>query len=121
VRHLTYLAILAACVLGTLPLEFLLHTRVYARWRRLALTLLPVVVIFGGWDLLAIHQHTWHYDARHLVGVTLPGGLPLEEVLFFVVVPTCAVLTLEAVRVRRPSWLIGDESMSARAKSRAGQ
>jgi hypothetical protein len=25
------------------------------------------------------------------------------------VVPTCAVLTLEAVRVRRPDWLIGDE------------
>ncbi|MDT4918804.1 MAG: hypothetical protein QOH89_3504, partial [Pseudonocardiales bacterium] len=22
---------------------------------------------------------------------------------------TCAVLTLEAVRVRRPDWLIGDE------------
>ncbi|MDT4899758.1 MAG: hypothetical protein QOJ78_688, partial [Pseudonocardiales bacterium] len=28
----TYLLILAACVVGTLPLEFLLHTRVYARW-----------------------------------------------------------------------------------------
>jgi len=24
-------------------------------------------------------------------------------------VPTCAVLTLEAVRARRPHWLIGDE------------
>lgn len=109
-RHLTYLAILAACVIGTLPLEFLLHTRVYARWRRLALTLVPVVVAFGAWDVLAIHQHLWRYDARYLVGVALPGRLPLEEVLFFVVVPTCAVLTLEAVRARRPSWLIGDES-----------
>jgi lycopene cyclase domain-containing protein len=109
VRHACYLAILAACLLGTLPLEFWLHTRVYARWRRLALTLLPVVVVFGAWDLLAIAQHTWHYDRRFLIGAFLPGGLPLEELLFFLVIPTCAVLTLEAVRACRPDWLIGDE------------
>jgi lycopene cyclase domain-containing protein len=109
VRHVIYLTILLACLLGTLPLEFLLHTRVYARWRRLALTLLPVVVVFGGWDLLAIARHTWRYDTRFLIGVDLPGGLPLEELLFFIVIPTCAVLTLEAVRARRPHWLIGDE------------
>ena len=108
-RHWTYVAILAACIIGTLALEIGLGTHVYARWRRLALTLLPVMVIFGGWDLLAVHAHTWRYDPRYLVGVTLPGGLPLEEVLFFVVIPTCSVLTLEAVRVRRPTWSIGDE------------
>ena len=28
----------------------------------------------------------------------LPGGLPVEELLFFVVVPVCAVLGFEAVR-----------------------
>lgn len=108
-RHWVYLAILAACVLGTLPLEFLLGTRVYARWRRLVGSLLPVVVVFGAWDLLAIHRGYWHYDRAYLVGVSLPGRLPLEELLFFLVIPTCAVLTLEAVRARRPDWLIGDE------------
>ncbi|MGI8761169.1 MAG: lycopene cyclase domain-containing protein [Jatrophihabitantaceae bacterium] len=108
-RHLSYLAILAACLLGTLPLELLLGTRVYARWRRLLATLLPVVVIFGGWDLLAIHRHTWSYDGAYLVGVRLPGQLPVEELLFFLVVPTCAILTLEAVRACRPGWMIGDE------------
>jgi lycopene cyclase domain-containing protein len=107
--HLVYVAILAACVLGTLPLEFLLGTNVYARWRRLALTLLPVAVVFGSWDIWAVHQGVWHYDSRYLVGVTLPGRLPLEELLFFLVIPTCAILTLEAVRTRRPDWLIGDE------------
>lgn len=108
-RHLVYLAILAACLLGTLPLEFVLGTRVYTRWRRLVLTLVPVVIAFGGWDIWAIHDRLWHYDGTYLVGARLPGQLPLEELLFFVVVPTCAVLTLEAVRVRRPHWTIGDE------------
>jgi hypothetical protein len=40
--------------------------------------------------------------------VQLPGGLPLEELLFFAVVPTCAVLAYEAVRTVR-GWPGGDE------------
>lgn len=106
-RHLVYLALLAACVLGTLPLEFVLGTRVYARWRQLLPTLVPVVLVFGGWDVLAIGQGTWTYDRSYLVGVTLPGRLPLEELLFFLVIPTCAVLSFEAVRARRPDWEAG--------------
>ena len=107
--RLTYLLILAGCLLGTAPLEIFLHTRVYARWRRLLTALVPVVIVFAAWDVAAIAADWWHYDARYLVGVTLPGRLPLEELLFFLVIPTCAVLTLEAVRARRPQWLIGDE------------
>jgi lycopene cyclase domain-containing protein len=106
----TYLLILAACLVGTLPLEFVLHTRVYARWRRLLTALVPVVVVFGVWDVLEIRAGAWRYDPAWIVGVTLPGRLPLEELLFFVVIPTCAVLTLEAVRARRPDWLVGDEA-----------
>jgi lycopene cyclase domain-containing protein len=94
---------------GTLPLEFVLHTRVYARPRRLAVAVLPVAVVFGVWDVLAIRARWWHYDPAQIVGLTLPGRLPVEELLFFLVVPTCAVLTLEAVRSRRPHWIIGDE------------
>ena len=107
--HFGYLAILAGCLVGTAPLELVLHTRVYARWRRLLVALLPVLAIFGLWDVLEIRAGAWHYDGRYLVGVTLPGRLPLEELLFFLVVPTCAVLTLEAVRARRPEWVVGDE------------
>lgn len=102
--HVTYLAILAACVLGTLPLEFLLHARVYARWPRVVLTLVPIVIAFGAWDIAEIHASAWSYDPRFLVQVTLPGRLPLEELLFFVVIPICALLTFEAVRAVRPEW-----------------
>ncbi len=102
--HLAYLLILLACLVGTLPLELVLHTRVYARASRLLVALVPVVIVFGAWDVLAIHQGTWSYARRYLVGVFLPGRLPLEELLFFLVIPTCAVLAFEAVRVRRPDW-----------------
>jgi lycopene cyclase domain-containing protein len=103
-NHLTYLLILAGCLVGTAPLEFVLHVGVYAQWRRLVCTLLPVAVIFGAWDAWSIHRGLWSYDGRYLVGVTLPGRLPVEELVFFLVIPTCAVLTYEAVLVRRPDW-----------------
>lgn len=102
--HVTYLAILAACLLGTLPLEFVLHARVYARWPRMVLTLVPIVIGFGAWDIAEIHAGAWSYDPRYIVQVTLPGRLPLEELLFFVVIPICALLTFEAVRSARPDW-----------------
>jgi lycopene cyclase domain-containing protein len=109
VRHLSYLAVLVACLLGTAPLEILLRTRVYARWRRLLATLVPVLVVFVGWDLYAIACHQWTFDPRGVTGLRLPGGLPVEELAFFAVVPVCAVLTLEAVRARRSGWRVGDE------------
>ena len=97
-RHLAYLAVLAFCLLGTLPLEVWLGVRVYRRPRRLLLTLLPVVTVFYLWDVYAIAVDHWSFDPAQTVGLVLPGGVPVEELLFFVVVPTCAVLAFEAVR-----------------------
>lgn len=107
--HLLYLALLAGCLVGTAPLELFLHVGVYRRWRRLLLALLPTVVLFTAWDLYAVHAGHWTFARRWTTGVVLPGRVPLEELLFFVVVPVCAVLTLEAVRRTRPRWPIGDE------------
>ena len=101
-----YLAVMLCCVIVTLPLELRLHARVYRRWRRLLLTLAPVLAVFVTWDALAIHAHDWSY--RHLTGLRI-GDLPIEEIVFFVVVPICSLLTLEAVRRLRPSWQAGDE------------
>jgi lycopene cyclase domain-containing protein len=105
-----YLLVLVACVAVTLPLELLLGARVYRRPWRLLLTLVPVLAVFAVWDVLAIHAGQWTY--HRLTGVRF-GNLPLEEVLFFLVIPTCAVLTLEAVRRRRPQWQVGDEPVDA--------
>ena len=95
----TYLAVMAACVLVTLPLELVLRARVYARPRRWLASLLPVFVVFGVWDYVAIRRGHWSYDPRLTSGVRFLGGvLPLEEVVFFLVVPTCAILTYQAVK-----------------------
>jgi lycopene cyclase domain-containing protein len=103
-----YLFVLAGCLLATAPLEILLHARVYRRPLRLALSVVPVAVLFVVWDLYAISRHQWHFSRRETTGVLLPGHLPVEELLFFLVIPICAVLTFEAVR-RLGRWRAGDE------------
>ena len=108
VSHLAYVAVLAFILIGAGWLEVAMRTRVFSKWRRLILTIVPVVVVFSAWDLYAIAQGHWSFDWAHVTGVVFPGGLPLDEVLFFIVVPIAAILTLEAVRaVKR--WQIGDE------------
>lgn len=82
--------------------------RVYARWRRLLLALVPEFVVFVAWVLYAIGQGHWDYSDTYTLGVRLPGGIPVEEVLFFVVTPLASVLALEAVR-RVTGWRLGDE------------
>lgn len=104
----TYAVMLVFVVLVTLPLELLLRTRVYRRLRRLGLTLLCVVPVFVVWDVYAVDVGHWSFDLSKTLGVVLPGDLPLEEWLFFLVVPVASVLALEAVRSAR-GWPVGDE------------
>lgn len=88
---------MAACLLITLPLEFALRARVYRRWRVLLGAVLPVMIIFSIWDIVAIYRDHWTYDPRFVSGIRLIGGLPLEELVFFFVVSVCGLLTYEAV------------------------
>ena len=97
-----YLLLMGACLLATLPLELVLGARVWRRPRRLALALTPAFGLFVGWDLWASATGTWGFSTRYTIGLELPGGMAIEELVFFTVVPICALLTLEAVRSLLP-------------------
>ena len=105
---------LGACLLITIPLELVLGARVYRRPRALLYAVVPVVIIFSIWDLVGIYRNHWSYNARFVTGIELPLGLPLEELLFFVVIPICGLLTYEAVgaiiRARHKTVSQGDRA-----------
>ena len=93
-----YLLLMAACAAITLPLEFVFRARVYRRPRRLLRAMWLPVVLYVAWDLVAIARGHWSFDDRYVTGWELPGGLPVEELVFFLVIPVCALLTFEASR-----------------------
>jgi lycopene beta-cyclase len=93
-----YLFLMAGCLLVTLPLEVVFGARVWRQPRRLLFALVPTVVLFAAWDVAAIAREHWSFNPRYVTGWQLPGNLPVEELTFFVVIPICGLLTLEAVR-----------------------
>lgn len=97
-----YLILMGLCVLVTLPLEFVLHARVYRRPRRLLKALAAPIVLFVVWDMVVIARGDWSYAPTYTTGWLIPPNLPIEELLFFIVIPICALLSFEAV-----TWLLG--------------
>ena len=106
--HFAYFAVLVVCLLGTALLEVFLRTHVYRRWKRLLLVLIPVVLIFATWDVYAISQGHWSFDRNFVTNVILVANVPLEEICFFIAIPICSILTIEAIR-SPGNWEVGDE------------
>ncbi len=95
--HWQYLILMAGCLVLTAPLEAL-GARVYRRPARLARAVLPVAAVFLVWDTIAVARDVWTYNPRYVTGVRLPFGVPVEELVFFLVVPVCGLLTYGCVQ-----------------------
>jgi lycopene cyclase domain-containing protein len=104
----SYVAVLAFVILGSIWLEVVLRTRVLVRPRRLLLAIVPVVIPFLIWDAYAISQGHWWFDEARILGIYLLFDIPLDELLFFILIPFVSILTLEAVRSVK-GWRVGDE------------
>ena len=53
--------------------------------------------MFVIWDAVAIAAHVWTYNPQFVTGFELPFHIPIEELLFFIVIPLCGLLTYNAV------------------------
>ena len=101
-----YLILMGICLLLTLPLELVLGARVWRQPRRLAAAVLPVAAIFIGWDLIAVYRDHWRFSDKLTTGWEVLPDFPVDEIVFFLAIPVCALLTLEAVR-NVLSWIEG--------------
>ncbi|HEY5149082.1 MAG TPA: lycopene cyclase domain-containing protein [Mycobacterium sp.] len=91
-----YLIVLGGCVLITAPLE-VFGAGVYRQPVRLLLSVLPVALVFLVWDAIAIAGDVWTYNPRFTSGIDVGFSIPLEELLFFIIIPLCGLLTYSAV------------------------
>jgi lycopene cyclase domain-containing protein len=103
------MAMLIFTVIGSFWLEIVLKIGVLKRIKRVLLSILPVAVFFLTWDAYAIDQGHWYFDRDQILGIFGPFDIPLEEFLFFTVVPLAAIMTIEGVRTVKKHWKIGDE------------
>ena len=104
-----YIAMLTFTIFGSFWLEIVLKIGVLKRIKRVLLSILPVAIFFLAWDAYAIDRGHWYFDQDQILGIFGPFNIPLEEFLFFTVIPMAAIMTIEGVRTVKKHWKIGDE------------
>lgn len=95
--HYTYLLILTASLAGPLALSFDKKVAFYTKWKRLFKAMILPAFFYIIWDMIFTKQGVWSFNENYITGIKL-YNLPIEEVMFFFVVPYCCVFIYECVR-----------------------
>jgi lycopene cyclase domain-containing protein len=83
---------------GILPfiLSFWRPLKFYQNWPSLIYSIFIILIIFGGWDIFAVFRQHWYFNPDGVWHFKIVN-LPLEELLFFIIIPFCCIFTWEAI------------------------
>jgi lycopene cyclase domain-containing protein len=93
----TFVLIFLAVV--ALILEYRYRIRLYSSRRERWLIPLFFFFVGLGWDSFAVWRGHWYFDYSNLLGIQI-GLLPLEEYLFFVVIPYFILTVYRVLKIR---------------------
>ena len=100
-QYLMVLAFIGSCAVFV---NFGFKLRISNKWKLFLMTDVVILVIYLAWDFWAVSKGSWYFDREQTVGLYLFSRLPIEEVLFFIIVPLMVVLTyLALIKLSRPS------------------
>jgi len=91
---INYLIIDALILIFPLLFTFNWKFKYYKFFKPLAASILIVGISYIIWDILVTSRGDWWFDEKFLIGIEI-FGLPIEEILFFVVVPFACIFIYE--------------------------
>lgn len=91
-----YLTILILSLIIPFLASFWPPLHFYRNSKSLIISIFLIALMFGAWDILATARGHWTFNPNG-VGRLRIFNLPLEEVLFFIVIPFCCIFTWEAM------------------------
>ena len=100
--HYTYFLILAASLAGPLALSFDKKVAFYKNWKYVFPAMIIPALLYIVWDIYFTAKGVWSFNEIYITGIKL-YNLPLEEVLFFFIVPYCCVFIYACVRSYFPN------------------
>lgn len=92
-----YLMVLAFIGMCAVFVNFGFRLRIKSKWKLFFMTDAVILAIYLAWDFWAVAKGSWYFDPEQIMGFYIFGQLPIEEVLFFVIVPLMVVLTYLAL------------------------
>jgi lycopene cyclase domain-containing protein len=96
IARFTYLLLLVLTLGYPLYKSFEPRIRFYTRFRYILPSLLFSALPFWIWDIAFEQSGVWHFNPGYTIGISL-WGLPLEEWLFFLIVPFACFFIYEVV------------------------
>jgi lycopene cyclase domain-containing protein len=94
---LEYFIVLGVCLAGPLALSFSKKLTFYKNPIRLVLAILIPMIVFIAWDMFAAMRGHWGFNTDYITGFFI-FNLPVEEILFFAVIPFAGLFTWEVVK-----------------------
>ncbi len=110
-NHYTYFIILAASLAGPLALSFDKKVAFYKNWKYLFPAMILPALLYIIWDFYFTAKGVWSFNEAYITGIKL-YNLPVEEVLFFFIVPYCCLFIYECIKIYFP-WLRNKKSADA--------
>jgi len=96
-----YLWIILGSIIGPFFLSFDKKVHFYSYWKALFPAIILVAIGFLCWDEYFTELEIWGFTPAYLSGIYF-GKLPLEECLFFLVVPYACVFVYEVIKAYFP-------------------
>jgi len=93
----TYFIILAAAIVFPVLLSFDKKVAFYRRWKYLFPAMFITAFVFIAWDVFFTRRGVWGFSPEHLSGLHILS-IPVEEWLFFLVIPYASVFTFDVVK-----------------------
>ena len=94
---LTYALLLGGSVLAPFLLSFDKKVAFYKYWKALFPATLITAAVFIIWDIYFTKHNVWWFNRDYVTGLFI-SGLPIEEWLFFIIIPYCCLFIYEVAR-----------------------
>jgi lycopene cyclase domain-containing protein len=100
--HYTYFLILVASLAGPLVLSFDKKVGFYKNWKYVFPAMVIPALFYIVWDFYFTAKGVWSFNEAYITGIKL-YNLPLEEVLFFFIVPYSCIFIYACIRAYFPN------------------
>ena len=94
--HYTYLLLLLLTVSYPLFKSFETKIHYYTKWKYLFPSIIPSTIFFIVWDIWFVNIGVWKFNTDYIIGFSI-FNLPIEEWLFFIIVPFSCVFIYEVL------------------------
>lgn len=98
IKNFTYLIILIASISVPLILSFDKKVQYYKNLKYILPAILITAAVFWLWDIRFTEAKVWSFNPEYTIGINFKG-MPIEEWLFFIVIPYSCVFIYEVLKV----------------------